>query len=38
MIDPETIEDLDGCDGEALHAYGFDDETGKWGWGWVPLE
>lgn len=38
MIDPETIEDIDDCDGEAVYAYGFDPETSKWTWGWVPLE
>lgn len=38
MIDCETIEDMDDCDGESLSCYGYDPETGKWGWGLVPLE
>lgn len=38
MIDPETIEDIDDCDGESVSAYGFDPDTGQWGWGWVALE
>jgi hypothetical protein len=38
MIDPETIEDTDDCDGEALSCYGYDTETGQWCWGLVPLE
>ncbi|MCB4771451.1 hypothetical protein LGR54_22845 [Ancylobacter sp. Lp-2] len=38
MIDPETIQDFDDCDGESVSCYGFDTETGQWGWGWVPLE
>jgi hypothetical protein len=38
MIDIETIEDADECDGEALHAYGRDTTTGQWTWRWVPVE
>lgn len=36
MIDLVTIEDVDECDGEALHAYGRDLSTGQWRWDWVP--
>jgi hypothetical protein len=38
MIDPETIEDIDDCDGEAVYCYGFDRETNGWTWGWLSLE
>lgn len=38
MIDPETIEDIDDCDGESAYVYGFDAKTGKWSWGWLLLE
>ncbi|MDF2810412.1 MAG: hypothetical protein K0S56_1443 [Microvirga sp.] len=38
MIDPETIEEWEECDGEAVSCYGFDPDTGEWAWGWVPLE
>ncbi|MFK4537923.1 hypothetical protein ABIA00_006106 [Bradyrhizobium ottawaense] len=38
MIDPDTIEDADECDGESLHAYGYDREKGEWRWQWVPIE
>ncbi|YBV97098.1 hypothetical protein M1D80_09440 [Phyllobacteriaceae bacterium JZ32] len=38
MIDPETIEDMDDCDGESLHAYGYDPVARKWEWAWIPLE
>lgn len=38
MIDPETIEDIDDCDGEAVYVYGFDPETKSWTWGWLSLE
>jgi hypothetical protein len=38
MIDIDTIEDADECDGEALHAYGRDTSTGEWVWRWVPVE
>ncbi len=38
MIDPETIEDMDDCDGESAHVYGLNIETGRYGWGWVTLE
>lgn len=38
MIDPETIEEFDDCDGESVHVYGLDNDTGKYSWGWVPLD
>jgi hypothetical protein len=38
MIDPETIEEVDDCDGESVHAYGLDAATGQWGWAWVSFE
>jgi hypothetical protein len=38
MIDPDTIEDIDDCDGESVFAYGFDPTSGKWEWAWVPVE
>ena len=38
MIDPETIEDIDDCDGESIFAYGYDPLTKKWGWAWIELE
>lgn len=38
MIDPETIEEFDECDGESVSCFGFDPETGAWTWGWVHLE
>ena len=38
MIDPDTIEDADECDGESLHAYGRDTTTGEWRWAWVKVE
>lgn len=38
MIDPDTIEDADECDGEALHVYGRDTTTGQRRWQWVPVE
>lgn len=38
MIDIDTIEDADECDGEALHVYGRDTTTGQWRWQWVAVE
>ncbi len=38
MIDPETIEEVDDCDGESVRAYGFDPEAKTWKWDWVSLE
>jgi hypothetical protein len=38
MIDPDTIEDVDECDGESLHVYGRDISTGRWQWQWLPVE
>ena len=38
MIDPETIEDIDDCDGESIFAYGFDHVKKSWEWAWVPIE
>lgn len=38
MIDPDTIEDIDDCDGECVLAYGYDSETKAWKWDWVALE
>ncbi len=38
MIDFDTIEDVDDCDGEAVFAYGFDPLKQEWVWEWVPLE
>lgn len=38
MIDIDSIEDADECDGESLHAYGRDTTTGEWQWQWVPVE
>jgi hypothetical protein len=38
MIDPDTIEDVDDSDGEALHAYGRDSDTGEWRWQWIAVE
>ncbi|MCO5135983.1 MULTISPECIES: hypothetical protein [unclassified Shinella] len=38
MIDPETIEEIDDCDGESVRAFGFDNDTGRYSWAWVPLE
>jgi hypothetical protein len=32
MIDAETIEDMNDCDGEFLHAYGYDPDTKPWQW------
>lgn len=37
MIDLDTIEDIDECDGEAVHVYGRL-STGQWSWQWVPIE
>lgn len=38
MIDPDTIEEADECDGEALHVYGRDADSGDWRWQWVSVE
>jgi len=38
MIEPDTIEDADEFDGEALHVYGRDATTDQWLWAWVPVE
>jgi hypothetical protein len=38
VIDIESIEDADDCDGESLRAYGYDRELGEWQWQWVPVE
>lgn len=38
MIDPDTIEDADECDGESLHVYGRDTVTGQWRWQLVSIE
>jgi hypothetical protein len=38
MIDPETIEDVDDCDGDAVYVYGFDPEKNGWGWSWLALQ
>lgn len=38
MIDLDTIEDIDECDGEAVHAYGRSSSTGQWSWCWIPVE
>jgi hypothetical protein len=38
MIDPDSIEDVEDCDGEGVFSYGLDSDTGKWCWGWVPIE
>lgn len=38
MIDPDTIEDIDDCDGESVLAYGFDTEKGEWSWGWIWID
>ena len=37
MIDPESIEDIDDCDDEAIFAYGYDPDSKKWVWAWVPI-
>lgn len=38
MIDPDTIEDIDDCDGEEVYAYGYDREAKEWKWAWVPYD
>jgi hypothetical protein len=38
MIDASSIEDFDDTDGESVHAFGCDADTGTWQWAWVPLE
>jgi hypothetical protein len=38
MIDPNTIDECDECDGEAVHVFGRDTTTGQWVWQWVAIE
>lgn len=38
MIDLETVEECDECDGDNVYVHGRDEETGSWAWGWVSLE
>ena len=38
MINPETIEDIDDCDGEEIFAYGYDPVSKTWKWDWVPFD
>ena len=38
MIDPDTIEDVDDCDGESILAYGYNPIDRVWVWEWVPME
>lgn len=38
MIDPDTIDEADDCDGESIHAYGYNQNTGAWEWDWIPFE
>lgn len=38
MIDPDTIEDIDDCDGDSIWAYGYNTVSKQWEWGAVPLE
>jgi len=38
MIDIDSIEDCDECDGDLLHVYGRDAVTGQWRWQWVSVE
>ena len=38
MIDPDSIDECDECDGEVLHVYGRDSDTGMWKWQWVAVE
>ncbi len=38
MIDLDTIEDADDCDGDTMHVYGRDPTTGQWFWQWLPVE
>lgn len=38
MINPDTIDDIDDCDGEAVCCFGEDAETREWKWDWVPIE
>ncbi|MFN3832149.1 MAG: hypothetical protein ACK4SQ_07980 [Allorhizobium sp.] len=38
MIDPDTIEDIDDCDGESVLAYGYNPISKEWAWEWVPME
>jgi len=38
MIDYASIEDVEDVDGESLHAFCQDAETGEWAWRWIDLE
>jgi hypothetical protein len=38
MLDLDSIEAVDGYDGEAIHAFGLDVDTGNWRWAHIPLE
>ncbi|MBN8977221.1 MAG: hypothetical protein J0I08_12140 [Rhizobiales bacterium] len=38
MIEPDTIEGVGECDGEALLVYGRDANTGQLRWEWLPVE
>jgi hypothetical protein len=38
MIDVDSIEDVEDCDGESVLAYGPDSDTGEWRWDWVSIE
>ena len=38
MIDPDTIEEVDDCDGEAVLAYGYNPVSKAWEWAWVQME
>jgi hypothetical protein len=38
MISPDTIEDVEDAEDDAISCYGYDPDTGQWGWGWVPIE
>lgn len=37
MIDAETIEDWDDCDGNSIYCYGYNSETKEWEWGWCDI-
>lgn len=38
MIDTDTIEDIEDCDGDTVWAYGYNTVSKKWEWAAVPLE
>ena len=38
MISPDTIEDVEDAEDDAVYCYGRDAETGEWGWQWVSTE